>query len=156
MNDDDATPAYRPEPHAAFIVAIETLVRRRDRLAISIQRHDAEDVERTARNAVNVWLAGRAALRRLGERADDWRQHLDGARCLLDGHHRALLDVFELAAITIPTDQLHLVLGELRGVLTAAKESSADVAPSKPGQSGESRSADDRLLSKEGHFSGTE
>jgi hypothetical protein len=92
-----------------------------------------EDVEQTARNAVNVWLAGRAALRRLGEKADGMPPHVGAARCLLEASRRALLEVLELAATTLAVERLHPPLAELRATLVSGAELAADAAPPKTG-----------------------
>jgi hypothetical protein len=133
MHNSDATPAYRPEPRAAFDLAMETLHRRRERLAASIHHGDVEDVEQTARNAVNVWLAGRAALRRLVEKVDATIPHLAAARGLLEASRRALLEVLALAATTLAGERLHRSLTEVRAILVSASELAAEAAPPKTG-----------------------
>lgn len=136
MSSSDPTPAQRPEPRAAFDFAMEALQRRHERLAASIDHQDVADFGETARNAVNVWLAGRAALRRLAEKAEKAEgtiAYLNAARSLLEASRRALLDVLELAAATLAVERLRRPLEELRATLLSASELAADAAPPKTG-----------------------
>jgi hypothetical protein len=59
---------------------------------------DSDDLQRVAhvaRSAVNQWLAGRSAYRRLVERDRDASPHVVAARQRLDATHLVLVDLLE-------------------------------------------------------------
>jgi hypothetical protein len=67
-----------------------------------------------------MWLAGRAACRRLIERSAASSPFADAARRLLEDNYMALLELFERATRTIDAPRMRRVLGELRGTLMIA------------------------------------
>lgn len=89
-------------------------------LAAAIERHDFEAVESIADSAVNMWLAGRAALRLLLERATQSSPYTEAARELLKEHYTKLLLLFTHAIATIAVPRMANALRHLRTRLTSA------------------------------------
>lgn len=107
-------------PSVAFNQAMAAVWQRGEELHAKIRSLDYEGVVRAARSAVNLWLAGRVALRRLLARTRDLTPYGNVARSLLEERYMALLVLFEHAARMIEVPALIAVLQDLRGILASA------------------------------------
>ena len=123
MNDhDDKTEKALPraEPDIAFRQAMAGVRTRCAQLTTLIGDHDFEGVEYTARNAADIWLAGRAACRRLIARGKESSPYVDAARRLLEANYIALLELLTRARTTIDVPQMRRALEEVRATLATA------------------------------------
>ena len=124
MSDSNVRPGAvapaRVDTGAVFGQAMTGVKTRCRELAVSIDEHDFENVEFTARDAANMWLTGRAACRRIIERSATSSPYADAARRLLEDHYMTLLELFERATRTIDVPRMRRALGELRGTLMTA------------------------------------
>jgi len=116
----DNTLPSRAEPNVAFRQTMTAVQTRYGQLETLIENHDFESVEYTARNAANIFLAGRAACRRLIERGKESSPYIDAARRLLEENYMALLELFARATKTIAVPRTRKVLQELRATLMSA------------------------------------
>jgi hypothetical protein len=73
-----------------------------------------------AHNAVNLWLAGRVAYRRIVEHSKEASPIGDAARSLLEANYMALLEQFARATTTIAVPRMQTRLRDLRETLAAA------------------------------------
>lgn len=122
MTNDDANSApLVPSPpqaaSAAFTQAMTGVATRRQQLAAAISDHDFEGVMSLARIATDLWLAGRAACRRLAERNRNRSPYIEAARALLEKNYMDLLETFAQATRTIAVPRMARLLAELRATL---------------------------------------
>lgn len=118
--NSDATQPGRAQPNVAFQHAMDGAKSRISQLSVAINNHDFEEVEYLAREAANMWLTGRAACRRLLERAKPSSPYGMSARELLQSSYTSLLEMYGRAEKTIEVPRMRRVLDELRGTLEAA------------------------------------
>jgi hypothetical protein len=124
IDDKHSTPVHgaaaRIDADTSFGQAITGVKTKCRQLAMSINAHDFEGVEYTARDATSQWLTGRAACRRLIERSATSSPYADAARRLLEDHYMTLLELFGRATRTIEVPRMRRALAELRGTLMTA------------------------------------
>jgi hypothetical protein len=90
---------------------------------------DLERVEHVVRSAANLWLAGRAAYRRLAERDEATSPHVVVARRRLDSSYLLLLNLLKRAHTAIPDHAMRSKLDDVRiELVTAAAQPIDDAA----------------------------
>lgn len=141
MNNDDAKSGslLSSQPQAAneaFTQAMTGVTTRCRQLAAAINAHDFEGVMSLARIATTMWLAGRAACRRLTECNRNRSPYIEAARALLEKNYMDLLVMFAQAATTIAVPRMTRLLAELRETLRRAM---ADPLAAKPTAEGDER-----------------
>jgi hypothetical protein len=117
--DSERTSPGRAAPDIAFRQAMAGVMARCDHLTTLLDNRDFGQVEYTMHNAVNLWLTGRAACRRLVERKEAPR-HVGDARQLLESSYMALLDLLKRAHTLIDKHETRNALDDLRITLVGA------------------------------------
>jgi len=117
---DAPSPKWSPAPNDAFTQAMSGVKTRCQHLATAINDHDFEGVMSLAQSATNMWLAGRAACRRLAKRNKLRSPYIEAARLLLEQNYIAILKMFVHATTLIAVPRMARVLADMRGTLMQA------------------------------------
>lgn len=129
----------RSRPDDAFREAMTGVQTRCNQLKATIDSHDLEGVARVVDGAVDFWLGGYAACRRLIASSRPESPYVYAARELLETLYMKLLEVLALASRTIEVPWLQSRLAQARAKLAAAMreplipEMEAATAGSSPG-----------------------
>lgn len=119
----------RATPSVAFDRAMAGVNTRCSHLTTLLDLGDLDRVEHVARSAVNVWLAGRAAFRRLARNDAATIAEVNATRERLDAMYLELLDVMKRAYALLESHPSRSILDDLRiQVVTAAAQLDSDAA----------------------------
>lgn len=98
-------------------------------LVTLLDNHDFGQVEHTVRSAANLWLAGRAAYRRLVERDTEASPDVGAARQLLESTYLTLLNLLKRAHTLIDEHPTRSMLDDVRiTLITAMAQPLSDAA----------------------------
>lgn len=118
-DDSEETSPGRTAPDIAFRQAMAGVMMRCGQLTTLLDNRDFGQVVYTVHNAVNLWLAGHAACRRLVERKEALH-HVEDAQQLLESNYAALLDILKLTHTLIEAHETRSALDDLRITLVGA------------------------------------
>jgi hypothetical protein len=120
----------RATPSIAFDRAMAGVDTRCSQLTTLLDLGDLDRVEYVARSAVNVWLAGSAAYRRLVQHHGPTIAEVKATRQRLDVMYLQQLDVMKRAYALLEGHPSHNTLDDLRmQLVTAAAQLDIDAAP---------------------------
>lgn len=129
-SEPEQTTPGRAAPSVAFDRAMTGVDTRCTHLTTLLDMRDLERVEHVVRSSANLWLAGRAAYRRLVERDDATSPHVVAARRRLDSSYLLLLNLLRRAHALIPDHAMRSKLDDVRiELVTAAAQPISDAAP---------------------------
>lgn len=129
MSDSEQEQAVpgRAVPSVAFDRAMTGVDTRCQHLTTLLDMRDLERVDHVVRSAANLWLAGRAACRRLVERAEVTSPDVMAARRRLDSSYLLLLNLLKRAHTLIPDHATRIKLDDVRiELVTAAAQPISD------------------------------
>jgi hypothetical protein len=115
----EATSPGRPAPNISFRENMLGIQTRFKQLVRSIDDHDLEAVEHTARSATSHWIAGYHACRRLVATNNTASLYVQTACELLEANYVRLLELLDCATATIKVPRLHGGIARLRAQLVA-------------------------------------
>lgn len=119
FDQEKITPG-RATPSVAFRRAMTDVETRCNDLATLLDNHDFGQLEHTVRSAANLWLAGRAAYRRLVERDTEANPDVGAARQLLESTYLTLLNLLKRAHTLIDGHPARSMLDDVRITLVTA------------------------------------
>lgn len=124
----------RAAPSVAFDRAMTGVDTRCQHLTTLLDMRDMDRVEHVVRSAANLWLAGRAAYRRLVERDEATSPHVAAARQRLDSTYLLLLHLLKRAHTQTPDHAMRSKLDDVRiELVTAAAQPISDPAATSNG-----------------------
>jgi len=156
MNDANSAPPGRAAPGIAFDRAMAAVDLRCNHLTILLNGGNVERIEQVLRSAVNLWLTGRSALRRLVECSRAQGPQVTAAHQRLDSSYLLLLRILGCAQTEASDLSTRSQLEDMRVDLVAAaakpigderpSSSSPAIAPrfvdkAGPGRDGPARAA---------------
>jgi hypothetical protein len=119
-SETEKTVPGRSRSDVAFREAMTGVQTRCNQLKATIDSHDLEGVARTVDSAVDFWLGGQVACRRLIASSRAASPYVCAARELIETLYVKLLEFLTLATTTIEVPWLHGRLAQARAKLVAA------------------------------------
>lgn len=128
-SEPEQTTPGRAAPSVAFDRAMAGVDTRGQHLTTLLDTRDLDRVDHVVRSAANLWLAGRAAYRRLVDRDHATSPHVAAARQRLDSGYLLLLNLLKRAHTLIADHAMRSKLDDVRIELVQAAAQPISDAP---------------------------